>query len=64
MSKLKVRTPEERKAYWEGVRAALRWYAWGRDGEQYVGSCGTKLKDALQVADDMEKTGLDHYGGG
>ena len=29
--------------YNEGLRA----FAWWKDGEQYVGTCGTKLKDAL-----------------
>lgn len=31
----------------EGVRA----YAWWKDGVQYVGTCGTTLKEALEKID-------------
>ena len=34
-------------AYEEGLRA----YAWWKDGIQYVGSCGTTLKEALKEND-------------
>ena len=30
-----------------GFAKGLRMFAWWKDGEQYVGSCGTTLKDAL-----------------
>lgn len=35
---------EIKQAYNEGLRA----YAWWKDGVQYVGSCGTTLKQALK----------------
>ena len=34
--------------YYEGLREGIRRWAWWKDGEQYVGSTGTKLKKALQ----------------
>lgn len=42
----KARTPQE--AYNEGYNQALRDFAWWKDGEQYVGNCGTKLADVLR----------------
>lgn len=36
----------------DGFEAALRLYAYWKDGVQYVGSCGTALKRALA---DMKK---------
>lgn len=33
--------------YWQGVRDGIRKFAWWADGEQFVGTCGTTLKDAL-----------------
>jgi|ADurb_Leu_01_Slu_FD_contig_41_605458_length_2051_multi_2_in_0_out_0_4 hypothetical protein len=38
----KYRTAEARMAFLEGVDLALWAYAWWKDGEQFVGSCGTK----------------------
>jgi len=29
------------------VRVGISYYAWWKDGEQFVGSCGTTLKEAL-----------------
>ena len=37
-----------RKAFIEGYNEALREFAWWADGVQFVGTCGTRLKDALQ----------------
>lgn len=34
------------EAYLLGARDALYAYAWCRDGSQYVGNCGTLLKQA------------------
>lgn len=33
--------------YIRGYVAALRDYAWWKDGVQYVGSCGTTLAEAI-----------------
>ena len=38
--------PEESN-YQRGVRDGITMYAWWKDGEQYVGTCGTKLRDVL-----------------
>lgn len=35
----------------KGFKAALRSYAWWKDGVQYVGSCGTTLEQALAEVD-------------
>ena len=52
------------KGYIEGLRA----YAWWKDGVQYVGTCGTTLKEAIedaereyavQTEDDREDRALD-----
>lgn len=37
--------------WFDGYIAGLREYAWWKDGVQYVGSCGTTLKDAINVAE-------------
>ena len=39
------------RAWTDGVIAGLREYAWWKDGTQYVGSCGTTLKDAIARAE-------------
>jgi hypothetical protein len=41
-------------AYHDGVRTGLAAYAWWKDGVQYVGTCGTTLKDALAKASRRE----------
>jgi hypothetical protein len=41
-------SPEYKLALIKAYNAGLREYAWWKDGEQYVGTCGTKLKDALK----------------
>jgi hypothetical protein len=41
---------ELQQAYLDGYIAGLRQYAWWRDGEQQVGSCGTTLKRAIAIA--------------
>jgi len=38
---------ENKKQYREGYEAGLRAFAWWKNGTQYVGSCGTTLKEAL-----------------
>lgn len=52
---------ENEKKHQEGFIAGLREYAWWKDGIQYVGSCGTTLKkaieQALKVKDDKNPAG-------
>jgi hypothetical protein len=33
--------------YYDGIIEGLTRYAWWKDGSQYVGSCGTTLKEAI-----------------
>lgn len=40
-------------AWFQGHVHGLQEYAWWKDGVQYVGTCGTTLKDA--IADAKEK---------
>jgi hypothetical protein len=37
--------------YIRGLKAGIRLYAWWKDGLQYVGTCGTTLKHALETID-------------
>jgi hypothetical protein len=39
-----------RRAYLAGFIAGLTEYAWWKDGEQLVGTCGTTLKTAIERA--------------
>lgn len=43
-----------RRAIFSGMQASfedgLREYAWWKDGMEYVGSCGTTLKEAIERA--------------
>ncbi len=47
--------------YYDGCRAALRWHAVHRDGEQWVGMGRRTLKQALAEVDEAERKG-DPYG--
>jgi hypothetical protein len=40
----------ETNAYWQGFIDGLRECAWVRDGETYVGTCGTTLGEAIDKA--------------
>ena len=42
----------QQAAYWAGVEAGLRRFAWWKDGTEYVGSCGTTLKQAIVKLDE------------
>ena len=35
-------------AHKEGKEEGIRMYAWWKDGEQFVGTCGTTLESALK----------------
>ncbi len=41
------------EAWLDGWESGVREYAWWKDGEQQVGSCGTTLKKALQDGPDF-----------
>jgi len=43
------------KAYYNGIREGIEQYAHWKDGVQYVGTCGTTLKDAIKRIDSEEK---------
>ena len=43
------------EAYYNGIREGIEQYAHWKDGVQYVGTCGSTLKDALTRIDAEEK---------
>lgn len=47
------------KAYYNGIREGIEQYAHWKDGVQYVGTCGSTLKDALKRIDAEEKRALE-----
>jgi hypothetical protein len=47
------------KAYYNGIREGIEQYAHWKDGVQYVGTCGTTLKDALKRIDSEEHRALE-----
>jgi len=55
-------TRERVIGYWSGIRDGVKKYAWWKDGEQQVGTCGTTLKQALEGIDAEEKADLDKHG--
>ena len=63
VSELLLNVPLESKelvnAYFDGAAAAIRLYAHWKDGEQYVGTCGRPLKDALQDLENMRQSALE-----
>lgn len=44
-------TDPEKRAYIAGYKHALWLWAWWKDGEQMVGTCGTTYKEALAEVD-------------
>lgn len=47
------------KAYFDGRRDEARRWAWWKDGEQQVGTCGTTLRKALAEIDEEERQELE-----
>ena len=47
------------KEYYNGIREGIEQYAHWKDGEQFVGTCGTTLKSALKRIDQEEKRALE-----
>jgi hypothetical protein len=43
------------KSYYNGIREGIEQYAHWKDGVQYVGTCGTTLKQALKLIDTEER---------
>ena len=39
----------------EGLKEGVKRFAWWKDGVEYVGTCGTTLKDALKEIDEEVK---------
>ncbi|MCK9463044.1 MAG: hypothetical protein M0R80_25760 [Proteobacteria bacterium] len=46
------------KQFYAGVREGLTRFAWWKNGQQFVGSCGTTLQTALKELDTEEKKAL------
>lgn len=46
------------QAYYNGIREGIEQYAHWKDGVQYVGTCGTTLKEALARIDSEEQKSL------
>lgn len=46
------------EAYYNGIREGIEQFAHWKDGEQFVGTCGTTLKAALKRIDSEEKHAL------
>ena len=55
------KTEAEINKYYSGMREGLRLYAWWKDSEQYVGTCGTKLKEAISEVFVQEAKELERY---
>ena len=44
--------------YFNGIVEGVRLYAWWKDGEQYVGTCGKTLKEAIGDIEEERKEAL------
>ena len=44
--------------YFNGIVEGVRLYAWWKDGEQYVGTCGKTLKEAIKDIEEERKEAL------
>lgn len=49
------------RAYYKGLREGIEKFAWWKDGTQYVGTTGSKLKSVLQDIDSFEADDLARY---
>jgi len=48
--------------YFNGIVEGVRLYAWWKDGEQYVGTCGKTLKEAISdIEEDRKEALTDKY---
>jgi len=43
------------RAYYKGIREGVEKFAWWKDGRQYVGTCGSTLKDVLHDLANFEE---------
>ena len=53
----------EVQQYFSGLREGLRMFAWWKDGVEYLGTCGTKLKDIQKEMDEKEAKAIADYEG-
>jgi len=49
------------RAYYQGLREGVERFAWWRDGTQYVGTTGAKLKAVLEDINTFEADDLARY---
>ena len=52
---MKLMSTNAIEAYYEGVRRGIRLFACWKDGEQFVGTTGCTLKQAIEEVDHKEK---------
>ena len=45
--------------YFDGIVEGVRMYAWWKDGEQFVGTCGKTLKKAIEEIEAERKETLE-----
>jgi hypothetical protein len=50
---------EATMVFYAGMREGMAMYAHWKDGTQYVGTCGTTLKEAIRKINDEEQRALD-----
>ena len=58
---------KEIRAYYQGLREGVTRFAYWKDGEQFVGTCGVSLRTALADIDDDERKDIEnanYYNGG
>ena len=51
-TRIKELEQESKDNYSRGIMRGLSMYAWWKDGIQYVGTCGTTLKEAISRVND------------
>jgi len=55
-----MKTQRELEIYRQGIIAGLTQFAWWKDGVQYVGTCGTTLKQAIQDTETIGSIDEEH----
>jgi hypothetical protein len=55
---MKDTTEEEIRAYYDGLREGVMRYAHWNNGQQFVGTCGKTLKEAIAQLNDEERKAL------
>ena len=49
---------QQTRAYYRGLRDGVERFAWWKDGTQYVGTTGARLKDVMHDIDNFEADDL------